>query len=88
MGYNVMDNFLVDLINITFQSFRFSNVCYWSYLSRTILEIFLSIGLFLIYWCWGMPNLEREIECDVHGNKYQLLYVLFPSSHTTLISPD
>ena len=17
--------------------------------------------------CWGMPNLEREIECDVHG---------------------
>jgi len=52
------------------QSFRFSNVCYWSYLSRTILEIFLSIGLFLIYWCWGMPNLERDIDCDVHGLKH------------------
>ena len=49
------------------QSFRFSNVCYWSYLSRTSLEIVLSISLFLIYWCWGMPNLKREIECDVHG---------------------
>merc|ERR1719188_966036 len=49
------------------QSFRFSNVCYWSYLSRTCIEIVLSISLFLIYWCWGMPNLEREIECDVHG---------------------
>jgi len=52
------------------QSFRFSNVCYWSYLSRTILEIFLSIGLFLIYWCWGMPNLQRNIDCDVHGLKH------------------
>ena len=52
------------------QSFRFSNVCYWSYLSRTCLEIVLSIGLFLIYWCWGMPNLNREIECDVHGLKH------------------
>ncbi|XP_071748623.1 uncharacterized protein [Lepeophtheirus salmonis] len=49
------------------QSFRFSNVCYWSYLSRTCLEIVLSIGLFLIYWCWGIPNLLPEIECDVHG---------------------
>ncbi len=49
------------------QSFRFSNVCFWSYLSRTCLEIVLSISLFLIYFCWGMPNLEREIECDVHG---------------------
>lgn len=52
------------------QSFRFSNVCYWSYLTRTILEIFLSIGLFLIYWCWGMPNLQRNIDCDVHGLKH------------------
>ena len=26
------------------QSFRFSNVCYWSYLTRTCLEIVLSIG--------------------------------------------
>ena len=26
------------------QSFRFSNVCYWSYLTRTSLEIVLSIG--------------------------------------------
>jgi len=52
------------------QSFRFSNVCFWSYLSRTILEIFLSIGLFLIYWCWGMPNLQRDIDCDVHGLKH------------------
>ena len=32
------------------QSFRFSNVCYWSYLSRTCIEIVLSISLFLIYW--------------------------------------
>jgi len=31
------------------------------------LEIVLSISLFLIYWLWGMPNLEREIECNVHG---------------------
>ena len=54
---------------INFQSFRFSNVCFWSYLSRTVLEIFLSIGLFLIYWCWGMPNLQRNIDCDVHGLK-------------------
>ena len=53
-----------------FQSFRFSNVCFWSYLSRTVLEIFLSIGLFLIYWCWGMPNLKRNIDCDVHGLKW------------------
>ena len=52
------------------QSFRFSNVCYWSYLSRTFIEILLSIGLFLIYFCWGMPNLEREIECNVHGLKH------------------
>lgn len=52
------------------QSFRFSNVCYWSYLSRTFLEIVLSIALFLIYFCWGMPNLEREIECDVHGLRH------------------
>ncbi|XP_059090515.1 uncharacterized protein LOC131886258 isoform X2 [Tigriopus californicus] len=52
------------------QSFRFSNVCYWSYLSRTFLEIILSIALFLIYFCWGMPNLEREIECDVHGLRH------------------
>ena len=29
----------------------------------------MSIGLFLIYWCWGMPNLEREIDCDVHGRE-------------------
>ena len=49
------------------QSFRFSNVCFWSYLSRTCLEIVLSISLFFIYFCWGMPNLKREIECDVHG---------------------
>ena len=55
---------------VLFQSFRFSNVCFWSYLSRTVLEIFLSIGLFLIYWCWGMPNLERNIDCDVHGLKW------------------
>ncbi len=52
------------------QSFRFSNVCFWSYLSRTCLEIVLSISLFLIYFCWGMPNLEREIECDVHGLRH------------------
>ena len=52
------------------QSFRFSNVCYWSYLSRTFIEILLSIGLFLIYFCWGMPNLEREIECNVHGLRH------------------
>lgn len=52
------------------QSFRFSNVCYWSYLSRTCLEIVLSIGLFLIYFCWGMPNLEREIDCNVHGIRH------------------
>ena len=45
-------------------------VCYWSYLSRTCLEIVLSIGLFLIYFCWGMPNLEREIDCDVHGIRH------------------
>ena len=70
------------------QSFRFSNVCYWSYLSRTCLEIVLSISLFLIYWCWGMPNLEREIECDVHGVKHSCvlpnhqfyLYILAASS--------
>ena len=70
------------------QSFRFSNVCFWSYLTRTILEIILrypsdnptraflkmtiylprlSIGLFLIYWCWGMPNLKTDIDCNVHG---------------------
>ena len=52
------------------QSFRFSNVCYWSYLSRTCIEIVLSIGLFLIYWCWGMPNLNREVDCDVHGLRH------------------
>lgn len=52
------------------QSFRFSNVCFWSYLSRTILEIILSIGLFLIYWCWGMPNLKTDIDCDVHGIRH------------------
>ena len=70
------------------QSFRFSNVCYWSYLSRTCLEIVLSISLFLIYWCWGMPNLEREIECDVHGIRHSCvlpnhqfyLYILAASS--------
>ena len=38
------------------QSFRFSNVCYWSYLSRTCIEIVLSISLFLIYW-WVTASL-------------------------------
>jgi len=52
------------------QSFRFSNVCFWSYLTRTILEIILSIGLFLIYWCWGMPNLKTDIDCNVHGIRH------------------
>ena len=61
------------------QSFRFSNVCFWSYLSRTILEIFLSIGLFLIYWCWGMPNLQRDIDCDVHGLKWVRMSVQIPN---------
>ena len=57
-------NFSVD------NSFKMFQVCYWSYLSRTCLEIVLSIGLFLIYFCWGMPNLEREIDCDVHGIRH------------------
>ena len=94
------------------QSFRFSNVCFWSYLTRTILEIILryfiivqiisqlsklfhncqnisqlsklshncqnypiyllSIGLFLIYWCWGMPNLKTDIDCNVHGIRWRI----------------
>ena len=54
----------------TLASIFIIQVCYWSYLSRTCLEIVLSIGLFLIYFCWGMPNLEREINCDVHGIRH------------------
>ena len=69
-----------------FQSFRFSNVCYWSYLSRTVLEIFLSIGLFLIYWCWGMPNLQRNIDCDVHGLKWVDSKVCYQASGKLILN--
>ena len=52
-------------------SLSLSNLGNLNHHHRTCLEIVLSIGLFLIYWCWGMPNLEREIDCDVHGLQHK-----------------
>ena len=34
------------------------------------MELFGHLYIFQIYFCWGMPNLEREIECDVHGLRH------------------